>query len=433
MSSVAVEHQQNVVSRVVSLPLVSSTYGMVSSAYFNTKEHYPYLRSVCEVAEKGVMAITAVAITSAMPILQKMEPQIAVANNYACIGLDKIEEKLPILYQPSDKIVSRASDMMVGAKDVLAIKVTGAKDNVSNTITGVVGMTKEAVHDSVEMTKAVVNGSINTVLGSHVMQIVNNGVDTALTRSETLIDQYLPLTEEELAEEAANVEGFEVDQKPNYYIRLGSLSCKLRKRAYKQAISRLRDAKSRSHEAISHLHQTVALMEYAHKNINGANQKLHDAQEKLYQSWLEWSRSTSESNCENVNNAEDMESRTLAISRSLTKHLQTTCNTLVSSMHGLPHNIQEQAFHLTAMAGEVYQNFHLVSSIRGMSDNVLSTTKGQLDKMKCSLDNMVDYVVNNTPLNWLVGPFYSHMGGSPSAETEQGQVAARPEDESCRR
>ncbi|KAJ1218476.1 hypothetical protein NDU88_006055 [Pleurodeles waltl] len=75
MSSVVVKPQQNVVSRVVSLPLVSSTYGMVSSAYANTKENHPYLRSVCEVAEKGVLAITAVAITTARPVLQKMEPQ----------------------------------------------------------------------------------------------------------------------------------------------------------------------------------------------------------------------------------------------------------------------------------------------------------------------------------------------------------------------
>lgn len=27
-----------------------------------------------------------------------------VANNYACIGLDKIEERLPILNQPTDKV-----------------------------------------------------------------------------------------------------------------------------------------------------------------------------------------------------------------------------------------------------------------------------------------------------------------------------------------
>lgn len=62
-------------SRVVNLPLVSSTYDMVSTAYITTKDNHPYLKSVCEIAEKGVKTITSVAMTSAMPIIQKLEPQ----------------------------------------------------------------------------------------------------------------------------------------------------------------------------------------------------------------------------------------------------------------------------------------------------------------------------------------------------------------------
>lgn len=48
---------------------------MVSTAYITTKDNYPYLKSVCEIAEKGVKTITSVAMTSAMPIIQKLEPQ----------------------------------------------------------------------------------------------------------------------------------------------------------------------------------------------------------------------------------------------------------------------------------------------------------------------------------------------------------------------
>uniref|UniRef100_A0A8C9LDJ0 PLIN2 n=1 Tax=Pavo cristatus TaxID=9049 RepID=A0A8C9LDJ0_PAVCR len=104
MALAAIDPQQNIVSRVANLPLVSSTYDMVSTAYITTKDNHPYLKSVCEIAEKGVKTITSVAMTSAMPIIQKLEPQIVVANNYACIGLDKIEERLPILNQPTDKV-----------------------------------------------------------------------------------------------------------------------------------------------------------------------------------------------------------------------------------------------------------------------------------------------------------------------------------------
>ncbi|XP_064261476.1 perilipin-2 isoform X1 [Passer domesticus] len=408
MALAAIDPQQNIVSRVANLPLVSSTYDMVSTAYITTKDNYPYLKSVCEIAEKGVKTITSVAMTSAMPIIQKLEPQIVVANNYACIGLDKIEERLPILNQPTDKVVANAKDVVVGAREAVTTTVTGAKETVAHTITGVVGKTKEAVQDSVEMTKSVVNGSINTVLGSRVVQMVSSGVDNALTKSETLVDQYLPLTEAELdlEKEAANVEGFEVGvQKPSYYVRLGSLSSKVRTRAYQQALNKVRDAKQKSQETISQLHYTVSLIEYARKNVNSANKKLLGAQEKLYQSWIEWKKNTGQNDGDDLRSAEHIESRTLAIARSLTQQLQTTCLTLVSSLQGLPQNVQDQVYSVGSMAGDVYQSFRSASSFQELSDSFIAASKGQLKKMKESLDDVMDYLVNNTPLNWLVPDF----------------------------
>ena len=63
------------VERVTCLPLVSSTYGLVSSVYTNTKDTHPYIRTVCEAAEQGVRTITTVALTTASPIMNKLEPQ----------------------------------------------------------------------------------------------------------------------------------------------------------------------------------------------------------------------------------------------------------------------------------------------------------------------------------------------------------------------
>lgn len=60
---------------MASLPLVSSAYGMVSTAYASTKESHPYVRSVCDAAEKGVKTLTAAAVSGAQPILTKLEPQ----------------------------------------------------------------------------------------------------------------------------------------------------------------------------------------------------------------------------------------------------------------------------------------------------------------------------------------------------------------------
>ncbi|XP_066576522.1 perilipin-2 isoform X2 [Amia ocellicauda] len=403
MASMEVIQQQNVVARVANLPLVSSTYDMVSNVYCNTKENHPYIKSMCEVAEMSVKTITSVALTSAMPIINKLEPQIAVANDLACKGLDKIEKTLPILHQPSDQVVANAKDVVTGAKDAVAITVTGAKDTVSYTITGVVDKTRGAVQESMEMTKAMVNGSVNTVMGSRVVKMVSTGVDSALSTSESLVDHYLPLTEEELEKEAKNVEGFEVSSnKPSYYIRLGSLSVKLRKRAYHQAIAKVRDAKQRSQESVSQLHYTVDLIEYARKNMDSANQRLHNVQDKL-NSWVEWRKKSGDSEVEK--NEAEIESRTLAIARNLTHQLQTTCLTLVSSIQGLPQHIQDQAHSITHAAAEIYSNFSSVSSFHELSDSMLASSRGQLGKIKESLDGVMDYLVNNTPLNWLVPDF----------------------------
>ncbi|XP_029108412.1 perilipin-2 isoform X2 [Scleropages formosus] len=410
MASVEVTPCQNAVTRVVSLPLVSSTYDLVSNVYSSTKDSHPYIKSVCEVAEIGVKTITSVALTGAMPLIGKLEPQIAMANDLACKGLDKIEKKLPILHQPSEQIVATAKNVVMGAKDAMAVTVSGARDTVSLTLTDVVDKTKGAVQDSVEMTKAVVSGSVNTVMGSRVAQLVDTGVDTVLSTSENLVDQYLPLTEEELEKEAKMVKGFEAGgQKPSYYVRLGSLSEKLRKRAYQQAIDKVRDAKQRSQESISQLHHTVDLIEYARKNMDGANQKL---QEKFH-SWVEW---TSGHTTGEQNETEHIESRTLAITHSLTHQLQTTCLTLVSNLQGLPQSIQSQALSVARSASEVYDNFSKASTFRDVSDGMLTRSKVQLTKMKDSLDGIMDYLVNNTPLNWLV------------PETMFADLASEPEE-----
>ncbi|XP_077004189.1 perilipin-2 [Tamandua tetradactyla] len=418
MASVAVGVPPSVVMRVANLPLVSSTYDLVSSAYVSTKDQYPYLKSVCDIAEKGVRTITSVAVTSALPIIQKLEPQIAVANTYACKGLDKIEEKLPILNQPTNQVVASAKDAMTGARDIMTTTVTGAKHSVASTITGVVDKTKGAVTGSVDRTKSVVNGSINTVLESRMVQLVSSGVENALTRSELLVDQYLPLTEEELAKEAKKVEGFDMVQKPSYYVRLGSLSTKFRSRAYQQALGRVKEAKQKSQETISQLYSTVKLIEFARKNVHAANQKIQAAQDKVSLSWIGWKRSIGQDDRDESHCAEHIESRTLAIARGLTQQLQTTCHTLLSNLQGLPQNIQDQASQLGVMAGDISSVFHNAASFKEVSSSLLTSNKGKLQKMKESLDDVMDYLVNNTPLNWLVGPFYPQLAESPNAQDQ---------------
>uniref|UniRef100_I3JQ81 Perilipin n=1 Tax=Oreochromis niloticus TaxID=8128 RepID=I3JQ81_ORENI len=407
MATAEVIPTQSVVERVASLPLVSSTYGLVSSVYSSTKDNHPYIKTVCEAAEQGVRTITSVALTTASPIIDKLEPQIAMANDLACKGLDKIEKTLPILHQPSEQIVSNAKDVVTTAKDVVTGTVSGAKGTVSDTLTSVVEKTRGAVHGGVDKTKAVVNGSVSTVLESRVARLISSGVDTALSTSESLVEQYLPMTEAELELEAKTVQSCD-NKEPSYYVRLGSLSTKLRKRAYSRAVVQIRDSKQRCMEFISELNSTVDLIEVGRKNIDSANQMVN----KKLNSLVAWKSSSP--NQENCHEAEVIESRTLTLARSLTQQLQTTCLVLVSSLQGLPNHIQQEALSLGHSASQVYANFSKAKALGDLPDTVLTSSRVQLSKMKESLDNVMDYLINNTPLNWLVGPFYPRMAPEPT-------------------
>ncbi|CAI9535322.1 unnamed protein product, partial [Staurois parvus] len=219
----------NVVERVANIPLVSTACTLVSGVYTSTKDSHPYIRSVCDVAEMGAKTLTGVAVTGSKPILSRLEPQIATANELACKGLDKLESTLPILNQPAEKVVSDAKSLVTGARDVVVgavtSTVTGARDTVtgavSGAMSGVMGLATGAIQGSINATRS----AVSTVMESHVGQFVTSKVDTVLWKTEEWVDHYLPLTDEELSQLASAVEGFEVAplqqqrEQQSYYVR----------------------------------------------------------------------------------------------------------------------------------------------------------------------------------------------------------------------
>ncbi|KAM9254673.1 uncharacterized protein FYN16_012592 [Cariama cristata] len=404
----AEEQQQSVVSRVANLPLVSSAYGVVSTAYASTKESHPYIRSVCDAAEKGVKTLTAAAVSGAQPILTKLEPQISTANEYACKGLEKLEEKLPILQQPPEKLISDTKQLVTstvtGAKDVLTSTVAGAKDAVTSRVTGVMDMTKGAVQGSVELTKSVVSSGVNTVMGSTVGQMVVSGMGSMLEKSEELVDHYLPMTDEELAKLATAVEGFETEQQKqqqSYFVRLGSLSTKLRHRALQHSLGKLQSARRSSQDVLAQLQRTLDLVEHLKQ---GMDQKLQGGQEKLHQMWLEWSKKQPGDGKDLVP-PEPVESGTLALLQGLTQQLQSSCQPLVCSLQGLPASIQETAGQVRHNVEELRAALASATSLQDVTGTVLAQARARATKARQLMDELVEHVAHNTPLTWLVGPF----------------------------
>ncbi|NXH51447.1 PLIN3 protein, partial [Rhabdornis inornatus] len=397
---------QSIGTRVANLPLVSSAYDMVSSAYTCTKESHPYVRSVCDAAEKGVKTLTAAAASGAQPLLTRLEPQISTANEFACKGLDKLEEKLPILQQPPQKVpgtVAGAKDAvsntMAGAKDAVSSTVAGAKDAVTSRVTGVMDMTKGAVQGGVELTRSAVSSGVSTV-----GQMVASGVGSVLGKSEELVDHYLPMTDEELAKLATAVEGFEPEQQrqqQSYFVRLGSLSTKVRHRALQHSLGKLQSARQSSQDLLAQLQRTLDLVEYLKQ---GVDQRLQGGQEKLQQLWLEWSKKQPGSGKDQVP-PEAVESGTLTMLQGLTQQLQSSCQPLVSSLQGLPGSVQDTAGQVRQNVEELRAALASVTSLQDVTGPVLARARGHATKARQLMDELVEHVAFNTPLTWLVGPF----------------------------
>ncbi|XP_029906425.1 mannose-6-phosphate receptor binding protein 1 [Myripristis murdjan] len=402
--------QQNVVSRVSNLPLVSSACEAVSSAYSNTKDSMPLLKGVMDVAESGVRTLGAAASTGTKPLLNILEPQLAVVNDYAMMGLEKMEEKLPILHQPADKLVSDTVGMVYQS-------VTGAKDAVRGAVMG-----------GVELTRAAVSGGISTVMGTRMGQMVSSGVGLALSRSEDWVDQNLPLSEKELAAlaEPATDELTAPSPSPSYFVRLGKLSAKVQERALEHSLVRARHARDAAYSSVTQITSTLDLLESARATLDTASNQLGGASEQLLQRWNEWKERQAVDGQSDLeldgakDQTEQLEGRALSMVRGLSDQLRSACSSVVSSAQGLPGAVQDQLASARRSAEELHTSLRNTNTLTPL---LLEQSRHHLTQVKQSVDGVMDYLLNNTPLNWLVGPFapqITERGEGDQAAEETG-------------
>nr|XP_008120430.1 PREDICTED: perilipin-3 [Anolis carolinensis] len=468
---------ESVVTRITSLPLVSSTYDACSAVYNYAKETFPYINTACNVAEMVAAVALGSAVGGAQPILNHLEPQISVANQYACKGLDKLEETIPCLNQPAHQVieegvvlaktvvgstVATAKDAANGARDLVVHRVTAAVDLTKDILQDGVGLTKSVVEatvqtalnaaddakalvshraadvlqlgrdtakESADLAKAVVSSTVNTALQAAIgtkdlvvsgqvaqagavqeglemthflQQMVATGVDAALGKTEEMVDFYLPFTEAELANLATEVQGFgPAEGQQGYFVRLGSLSSKVRRRAYLHSLTKLRHMKERTQDRLSQLQQVISLVEQLKK---GVGQRVQDAQQKLNQLVAEWTQ-TQPGGVAEGDLPSEVEPRALALLRFVTQDLGPVSLRLVGVLKGLPRSLRERVNQALHNALQLHASFSTVSSIHDLSDGTLTQAHKTATQARECLDTLVKHIAQAAPLNWVVGPF----------------------------
>ncbi|XP_054701924.1 perilipin-3-like, partial [Grus americana] len=391
------EEQQDAVNQVAKLTLVRSACDVVSTAYASTKESHPYIRSVCDAAEKGVKSVTEATASCVQPVLTTLEPHVVAASEYASKGLDKLGEKLPLLQKPVEQVIS-------DAKELVSSRVADAKDAVSSRVTEVIDVTKETLQSGVEAARSAVTSSVGVVMDSRVGQTAVSGAEAVLGSTE---DSSLPIGNEELAKLAASEEGAGImsveqqQEKRRYFVRLGSLSDELRLFAHLHSTHKMQQVWQGMQEALAQLHCIIELIEVFKQ---GFNQKIREGQKKLHQMWLDWSRNSSkESGDEISGEPEEMESLALLMACSITQQLQVTCCKIVSAIQGLPSNLQGKVKQSLNTIEELHAAFSAANSFQDLSSSVLIQRK--LAVIQEYMEELLDYLKNNIPLSWLVGPF----------------------------
>uniref|UniRef100_A0A8D2LQA6 Perilipin n=1 Tax=Varanus komodoensis TaxID=61221 RepID=A0A8D2LQA6_VARKO len=407
-------HNNNIVTRVASLPLISSAYSMCSAFYTHAKETHPHLNTACSVVE----LVAAVAVGS-MPkaLTYACFCLVATMNESACKKLDKLEETLPCLHQQSYEVLE---DGVTLTKSVVSSTVhtardaaTGAQQLVAKRMAEAIDLTKDIVQDSVALTKLVVNSTVNTAVNAASEAkglVLSSGMGTMLNRTEELVDHYLPMTEEELVELAAEVRGgspvsvTEQQQLQSYFVRLGSLSSKVRQRAYLHSLKKLRLVKENTQNTLSQL-QLVEHLKH------GVGQRFQDAQEKLNNILREWNcrKGPGDATVTNQNKtlvlSLQVESRTLTMLRILTKHLGPMYTQVVARIEGLPSHVGERIDQAISNIRQLHTSFSSAGSIQDLTSSILAQSNEKIADAHEALDSLVDHVVQNTPLNWVVGPF----------------------------
>ncbi|XP_041074792.1 perilipin-1-like isoform X2 [Polyodon spathula] len=255
--------QMNVFGRLFELPVVSATYSLIQKTYSSTKQTHPIVCTVCEVYEKGAKTATSLAVWSIQPALHRLEPQFIAANNLACKGLDRLEDKIPALQYPPEKLAS-------GIAEVVTNTVTTAKNGITSPIASTSDRALHLAASGYEQTVNMVTGTIDYIVNTRPAKLAAEGVDVALTITEKLVNYILPESQEEQAKVASKSQGSDVAKpvtKPSSYRRLGTLASTVCRRAYEQTANKLHQTRTQGQELVMWIPGVSPLTGLALKNL----------------------------------------------------------------------------------------------------------------------------------------------------------------------
>ncbi|KAK2107481.1 Perilipin-1 [Saguinus oedipus] len=179
------QEQENVLQRVLQLPVVSGTCECFQKTYTSTKEAHPLVASVCNAYEKGVQSAGSLAAWSVEPVVRRLSTQFTAANELACRGLDHLEQKIPALQYPPEKIASEL-------KDTISTRLRSARNSISVPIASTSDKVLGAALTGCELASGVARDTAEFAANTRAGRLASEGADLALGSIEKVVEYLLP-------------------------------------------------------------------------------------------------------------------------------------------------------------------------------------------------------------------------------------------------
>uniref|UniRef100_UPI00358DE921 perilipin-3-like isoform X2 n=1 Tax=Myxine glutinosa TaxID=7769 RepID=UPI00358DE921 len=208
---------KNVFQRLSSLPLFSSAADELVQAYRCGKESRPVLLSFGNMVEQGVTGVAVITSSGIEPIARILHPQIKFVDELACRGLDLVEEKVPLLHQPANKVLGDVKKNLQIAQKQMGVFLDWSKSQVG------VGM---------ERSKQAMLDGTDSLLKTKFGQVVLSGADSMLSQ----VDGYLPRDQPE-GESPDEKVVMRSDSSLDLYRRLIAVSSKAGREVFKKSSS----------------------------------------------------------------------------------------------------------------------------------------------------------------------------------------------------
>ncbi|XP_060473636.2 perilipin-1 isoform X1 [Panthera onca] len=387
--------QENVLQRVLQLPVVSGTCECFQKTYTSTKEAYPLVASVCNAYEKGVQGASSLAAWSMEPVVRRLSTQFTAANELACRGLDHLEEKIPALQYPPEKIASEL-------KDTISTRLRSARNSISVPIASTSDKVLGAALASCELAWGVAKDTAEYAANTRAGRLASGGADLALGGVEKVVEYLLPSAKEESAPAAGHQQAQKPPKgKPSLVSRVGALANTLSRHTFQTTARALKQG----HALAMWIPGVAPLSSLAQWGASAAMQVVSRRESEARAPWLHSLTAAQEEDHEDHTDTEgeteeEEESDTEENKLSEVAALPSPQGLLGSVAHTMQKALQSTISALmwapATVLGSAARMLHLpgapaVSSAKGRAMSLSDALKGVTD-------NVVDTVVHYVPL-----------------------------------